>query len=233
MNSQARGKMETQTVKQKVNIYLQSDVDYYNLKGNSATNVFNSQRSILFGVQLITSLIEPGGCGNKKFDIDFKIAGQAVWISGGPSSTDSAVLLGQSFNMFPWSWAYGGSVNDLGHVHMITGKDLDGSTIGRAWKIGGFDDPCGSSYSSSGACKQSIAQPNFSGSSWYMKIILMSHELGHVMNALHSKYDSTYSCGSSSGASIRISGSQVPFFSASNADRIASKVFWECLLDTC
>jgi hypothetical protein len=189
----------------------------------------------LFGVELITQLAEPGPNGNGEFDIDINVTGQALWVVGGPSSTDPAILLGESYNQFPWSIAPV-PVNDIGLVHTFTGKNLDGNVIGKAWKIGGFDDACGSAYATDPACKQSLAQPQFAGTTWLLEVILMAHEIGHNMDGVHGDCDLNYCAGATCGRSVMCSGlgsDQMLFYSELNATAIADKVAAECSGDPC
>ena len=226
--------LPTPEVREKVSLYLMADEDFYAAQG-SARDVFNAQKATVLGVELITHLGEPGIYGHQQFDIELEIVGQSVWGRGGPQSTDSAIILEESYNGFPW-YIVPTPVQDIGLVHLFTGKDIDGSVIGRAWKIGGFDDPCGEEYSTGSACRQSMSQPEFSGSNFYLKVILMAHELGHVMDGVHSDFDSSYSMGSLVGPSIMqsfISGGQLPYFSRTNASAIGSLVASECAGDPC
>ncbi|MFK8016715.1 MAG: M12 family metallo-peptidase [Gammaproteobacteria bacterium] len=217
-----------------ISIYMMGDTQY---TGNYVDTdaAFDDQLWTLFGVELITAVGEDGPNGNDEFDINIDVTGQALWISGGPSSTDPATLLEQSYNQFPWS-AISTAVNDIGLVHLFTGKNLDGNVIGKAWKIGGFDDACGTDYSVDGPCKQSVGQPQFGGNTWYTEVILMAHELGHNLDAVHGDSDANYCAGSTCGPSIMnssISAGQVLFYSEDNAEAIADKVDAECANDDC
>jgi hypothetical protein len=77
------------------------DVNYTNSFARTG-DAFDAMGWTLFSVELITSLGESGPFGNDNFDFEFDIIGKLLWVGGGPSSTDPATLLGESFNGMPW-----------------------------------------------------------------------------------------------------------------------------------
>lgn len=223
-------------VNEVIDIYMISDRDHYLEKGSSTAAVFDEQRWILFGVELYWALAEPGPCGNGEFQLEIEIAGQSVWTLGGPTSTGPNDLMEETYFDSDWE-ADVPDENAVGLTHGFTGKNINGSTIGAAWGIGGFDDRCDGPVGDGTPCKHSISQPNdWSSASWYTQTILMAHELGHVANAVHSQANPAYNACGNVGETIMstpLTTNAINFYSATNAADIADKVSAECASDPC
>jgi len=223
------GSHERAPVVETASIYLISDTDHFLSRGGDLGLLDVDQIFPTLYVDIIMSIWEPGPWGSDNFDINLEIAEQSVWALGGPSSTVPELLLDEIWSIMNW----GNEVNDYGFVHLFTGKNLDGSTIGKAWRIGGFDDPC-TLFFLGGTCKQSLGQTN-RPTTWE-QIILLAHELGHVAGATHGKMASNYCYGNLCGPSIMqsfITASQSPFYSSGNSETIAPIVEIECAIDPC
>lgn len=100
-------------------IICDGDVEFYNI---DPSNWATRQETVINNVE---------GIYDSQMDIEFNIVGQETWVSGGPlTSTDASTLLNQLRDY----WLDRTEQRDL--VHLFSGKDLDGSTIGLAWQPG-------------------------------------------------------------------------------------------------
>ncbi len=146
-----------------VELATEADFEYFTFFGNSATNANNEILSIMNQVE---------GIYNTQFGLQFSIVFQNVWaVMGDPYTASSAGNLLTEFTDH-WNSNRGAVVRDL--AHLWTDRDLDGNTIGVAWRPG-FDCPFGQlgyglSQRLSGATE---------------KFLLTAHEIGHNFNATH------------------------------------------------
>ena len=147
-----------------VDIATEADFEYFTFFGNNATTANNEILSILNHVE---------GIYDSAFGLQFTIVFQNVWsTSNDPyTSTNSSTALDQFTNY--WNTNHGSLNRDL--VHMWTGKDFEGGTIGIAWQPG-LDCPL--AQNGYGMSQRLSGTPG--------KFIVTAHEIGHNFNAQHS-----------------------------------------------
>lgn len=215
-----------------LDIVLDADARFYDLNRDT---VWNRQRAVLGGINIIYAVLER--LAGFAFDIEFQVKGQEAWLPGhGPTTTDGSALEVE--------------INDPDYF-MIThpqpgelslyfaGDDMDGSLIGKAGSICG-SDCCGANFDAAEPENHAWAQQvdddngSFTLASFYARVIVSAHELGHLVGMLHTSGNAS-ACGSPEfpswcGPSIGLAGSggdpgeRVPFFSDANADNIAACV---------
>ena len=146
-----------------IDLATEADFEYFTFFG-SATAANNEILSIMNQVE---------GIYDSHFGLQFTIVFQNVWSTASDpyTSTNSSTALDQFTNY--WNANHGSLDRDL--VHMWTGKDFDGSTIGIAWQPG-LDCPL--AQSGYGMSQRLSGTPG--------KFIVTAHEIGHNFNAQHS-----------------------------------------------
>ncbi len=145
-----------------VELATEADFEYFTFFGN-ATAANNEIMSIMNQVE---------GIYNTQFGLRFSVVFQNVWAAEPDpyTATSSGGLLTEFTNH--WNANRGAIIRDL--AHLWTGKNLDGNTIGVAWRPG-FDCPFGQlGY---GLSQRLAPSPE--------KFLLTSHEIGHNFNATH------------------------------------------------
>jgi len=144
-------------------IAVDADFEYVGQNGGSTTSTVNDIESLLNSVNVVYE---------RDCDLRHRLA-TLIIRSANPdpyTSTDAVALYNELRNH--WNSAQTGIERDL--VHLMTGKELDGSTIG---------------YSAVGAvCNRSraygLSQARFT-TNLARRIALVAHELGHNWNAVH------------------------------------------------
>lgn len=146
-----------------VDLATEADFEYFTFFGNNATTANNEIMSIMNQVD---------GIYNTQFGLRFTIVFQNVWgVMGDPYTASGASALLNEFTDH-WNSNRGAVIRDL--AHLWTGRDLDGTTIGVAWRPG-FACPFGQlGY---GLSQRLSGEPQ--------KFLVTAHEIGHNFNATH------------------------------------------------
>lgn len=223
----------------RIPIILDSDHQFYS---THSSTVWRRQSNIIAFTNLIYGLLEPLSSNN--FQILFEIQGQESWLPDfGPSSTDRDVLLDE--------------INDPGYFmlnhpdnnelsYYFVGYDMTGDIAGKAGGICNlpdYDDTFGSSeeHQDNHAWGQQVADEDggYAFGTLFGRIAVASHEIGHMLGALHSDgaraTDGVCAGGSLSGmcgASIMRSGAaggvapdfRKPFFTDANDENMVTCV---------
>ncbi len=144
-------------------IACDTDYEYYAAKGQDPNAVIADIETIMNGASFI-------------YEMDTQVAFEITHIiirtddaSDPYTSTNSSTLLNQLKTQ--WQTNHDDIQRDM--VHLFTGKDLDGATIGRAFA----DEVC---YSS----QYSLSQTTFS-TQLDKRIAVAAHEIAHVFGAIH------------------------------------------------
>ena len=167
-------------------IKLDSDATFYSL---SPGTVWSRQLSVINSVRIIYGLFEP--LTNADWSIIFDVEAQESWLPGhGPTTTDRYDLLDE--------------INDPGYYmihhpdnnevsYFFVGYDMSGGIAGVAGGIcnyPGYDDTFGSDeeHQSNHAWGQQVedVDSGYEFSTLYGRIIVATHEIGHMLGALHS-----------------------------------------------
>ncbi len=165
---------------------LDSDATFYSL---SPGTVWSRQLSVINSVRIIYGLFEP--LTNGDWSIIFDVEGQESWLPGyGPTTTDRYDLLDE--------------INDPGYYmihhpddnevsYFFVGYDMSGGIAGVAGGIcnyPGYDDTFGSDeeHQDNHAWGQQVedVDSGYEFSTLYGRIIVATHEIGHMLGALHS-----------------------------------------------
>ncbi len=150
-----------------VDLATEADFEYFQAFGSSATAANNEILSIMNQVE---------GIFNAQLGLQFNIIFQRVWDTAADPYTTA--VAGDALNEFRAFYNSntppGAAGRDL--IHLWTGKDFDGSTIGIAYRPG-FACPLSSfSYGMSQRLTSNPAPQKF---------ILTAHEIGHNFSATH------------------------------------------------
>jgi hypothetical protein len=167
-------------------IKLDSDATFYSL---SPGTVWSRQLSVINSVRIIYGLFEP--LTNGDWSIIFDVESQESWLPGyGPTTTDRYDLRDE--------------INDPGYQmiqhpdnnevsYFFVGYDMSGGIAGVAGGIcnyPGYDDTFGSDeeHQDNHAWGQQVedVDSGYEFSTLYGRIIVATHEIGHMLGALHS-----------------------------------------------
>lgn len=207
-------------------IVLDADQAFYAI--NTRT-VWSRQRSVLAGVNLIYGLVDALGHGN--FSIVFRIAGQEAWLPGyGPTNLDWEDVLNE-INDEDYYMINHPDPDENEISYFFIGYDLEDGIAGGAYE-GTFCSSTNDSYNHALGQQVPDNDDNYAFSTLYGRQIVMSHEIGHMLNANHASAQRNVCgpglwsnlCGSTllkSGAT----GGAAPdnrmfFFSATNSQRV-------------
>ncbi len=149
-----------------VEIAFDADFEYFQLNGGSVANTVADIESVMSGVNAIF-----------RNDVDIVHLLSAIVVrttSNDPyTQTDAAALLGEMQTQ--WNTQHASLPRDV--AHLMTGKDLNGTTIGVAWLQSVCSDPAsGVGYG--------LSQSRYSINAW-QRVALTAHELGHNWGACH------------------------------------------------
>ena len=204
-------------------IVLDGDVTFYNI--NTAT-VWSRQEEVLNAVAIVYGVIEPLSFENpniSNWGLSLQIKGQEVWVSGGPTTTNSLALVNVITD--PNYFLLNPVNNDELH-YLYVGYNVSG-VLGRAAGIGsaaGFGGAQGNNHAFGEARSTQSLKTRW---------VVMAHEVGHVIGGSHGDGvtpgctqffffipicgDSIMPAGSASAPANR-----APFFSDANDDNIAN-----------
>ncbi len=155
-----------------IDIATEADFEYFTFFG-AATAANN---------EIIDIMNQVEGIYNTQFGLQFSIVFQNVWATASdPYSATAASDLLLEFTDH-WNSNRGSIARDI--VHLWTDKNLDGNTIGIAWRPG-FECPIGQLGF---ALSQRLApSPE--------KFLLAAHEIGHNFNATHTDQENPVPAG--------------------------------------
>ncbi len=131
--------------------------------------------------EILNILNQVEGVYQSDLGISFSVVYQHAWTAAGPYTSTTPNNLLQEFTDY-WNNNFSSTNYDL--AHMWTGKDLDGNTVGIAWK----DVLCFKNYSY-GISQHLTGNP--------AKFILTAHEMGHNFGASHTDQESPVPTGCS------------------------------------
>ncbi|HMN95308.1 MAG TPA: M12 family metallo-peptidase [Phycisphaerales bacterium] len=146
-----------------VELAVDSDHEMFLASGGSTAAVVADIESILAGAAALYAA-----------QIDIGLVVTALVIRPAPDPTYVSSDLGQMLEevKIEWSTTFAGVPRDL--VHFLTGKDIDGTTIGGAW-LGGACVP---------GLQFGVAQ-SWWHSEYAQRVLVTTHEIGHAFNAYH------------------------------------------------
>jgi Metallo-peptidase family M12/Calx-beta domain/Domain of unknown function (DUF4214) len=180
-----------------IDLATEADFEYFTFFG-TATAANNEILSIMNQVE---------GIYNSHFGLQFTIVFQNVWSTASdPYNTSNASPALNEFTNY-WNANHGSLDRDL--VHMWTGKDFEGGTIGIAWQPG-LDCPL--AQNGYGMSQRLSGTPG--------KFIVTAHEIGHNFNAQHS--DAQAGC-TNSIMNASLSGSTTQTFCAFSIGEIEAR----------
>ena len=161
---------KTAIVSETTRMVLDGDVQFFNI--NPAT-VWSRQESVFNTVRIIYGFIEP--LSSNPWQLNLRIKGQEVWISGGPTTTNKVTLTNELVdpNYFLIT-----PVTDKELHHFFVGYNVSG-VLGRAAGIGtttAFGGAAGRNHAYSEAR---------SGQSLKTRWVVMAHEVGHLVGGTH------------------------------------------------
>ena len=167
-------------------IKLDSDAEFYSL---SPSTVWSRQLSVINSVRVIYGLFEP--LTNGDWSIIFDVEGQESWLPGhGPTTTDKYDLLDE-INDPGYYMIHHADNNEVSYF--FVGYDMSGGIAGVAGGIcnyPGYDDTFGSDeeHQDNHAWGQQVEDVDggYAFSTLYGRIIVATHEIGHMLGALHS-----------------------------------------------
>ncbi|MDB4826183.1 M12 family metallo-peptidase [Gammaproteobacteria bacterium] len=215
-------------------IKLDSDAEFYSL---SPSTVWSRQLSVINSVRIIYGLIEP--LTNGDWSIIFDVEGQESWLPGhGPTTTDKYDLLDE-INDPGYYMIHHADNNEVSYF--FVGYDMSGGIAGIAGGIcnyPGYDETFGSDeeHQDNHAWGQQVEDVDggYAFSTLYGRIIVATHEIGHMLGALHGDGCTGATCCATGlfpfmcGNSIMMSGAsggvapdfRDPFFTPDNSANI-------------
>lgn len=206
-------------VEESTSVVLDGDVEFYNINQNT---VWRRQESLMLAVQLTTMLIEPSS--SDTWELDLSIAGQEVWVSGGPSTNDGDDLINRLQD--PSYYLIHSLSEEQMHLFLL-GYDIDGTLLGKAGGIGNDDGWGEWSADPQSHTDNHLFSEARSVQSMHTKMATLTHEVGHLIGGRHGNSISSGCSGSSCGRSIMngtMTGSQEFFFSDDNDSRISDVI---------
>jgi len=194
-------------------VVLDGDVNFHDADPNT---VWRRQESLFLAAQITDGLIEP--ISSDTWRLDLSIAGQEVWVSGGPSTTSHGTLINQleDPNYF--------LIHSLSEKQMhlfLVGYDVNG-LAGRA---GGIGSPNGGWGGGSG--DNHLFSEVLSSRSLHINRLILTHEVGHLIGGHHGHSITSGCSGSMCGRSIMnhtITNAQEYFYSDANDEEISDVI---------
>ncbi len=200
-------------VDESASVVLDGDVDFYNADPNT---VWRRQESLLLAAQIADGLIEP--ISSDTWRLDLSIAGQEVWVSGGPSTTNHGTLMNRLEDP---SYYLLNSLSEKQMHLFLVGYDVNG-LAGRA---GGIGSPSGGWGGGSG--DNHLFSEVLSRRSLHINRLVLTHEVGHLIGGHHGHSITSGCSGSMCGRSIMnhtITNAQEYFYSDANDEEISDVI---------
>jgi hypothetical protein len=200
-------------VDESASVVLDGDIDFYDADPNT---VWRRQESLFLAAQITDGLIEPISSDTWRLELD--IAGQEVWVSGGPSTTNHGDLMSRLED--PGYFL----INSLSEKQMhlfLVGYDVNG-LAGRA---GGIGSPSGGWGGGSG--DNHLFSEVLSSRSLHINRLVLTHEVGHLIGGHHGHSITSGCSGSMCGRSIMnhtITNAQEYFYSDNNDEEISDVI---------
>lgn len=167
-------------------VVLDGDVDFYNADPNT---VWRRQESLLLGVEVTNEFVEP--LTSERWRLDLSIAGQEVWVSGGPSTTDPDQLMNE--------------LEDPGYflIHSLSEKEMHLFLVGYdvsglAGRAGGIGTPNGG-WGGGSSDNHLFSETIFSQR---INRLILAHEVGHLIGGHHGNSITSGCSGSMCGRSL-------------------------------
>ncbi|MEF8795836.1 MAG: M12 family metallo-peptidase [Salinivenus sp.] len=212
-NDARRGGGAKLNVDEPASVVLDGDVDFYTADKNT---VWRRQESLFLATQLADGFIEP--LSSDTWRLDLSIAGQEVWVSGGPSTTDNGDLMNELEDP---SYYLIHSLSEKQMHLFLVGYDVNG-LAGRA---GGIGSPSGGWGGGSG--DNHLFSEALSSRSLHVNRLVLTHEVGHLIGGHHGNSITSGCSGSMCGRSIMnhtITRSQEYFYSNANDGEISDVI---------
>lgn len=200
-------------------VVLDGDVDFYNI---DQSTVWRRQESTFLFAQLTTQYLEPNASDDWKLTL--KIAGQEVWVQGGPSESTGDALIDRLED--PNYFLLNSLPDEQIHLFFV-GYDIGGTLLGQA---GGFGNSNG--WGERSRDPQSVTDNHCfaearQSQGWHVKVAVATHEVGHLLGGYHGNAISSGCSGSACGRSIMstpYTGSEDFFFSDANDQSISNVI---------
>lgn len=205
-------------VDESTSVVLDGDVDFYNI---DQSTVWRRQENSFLFARLTTRYLEPNTSDD--WELTLTIAGQEVWVRGGPSATTGDGLIDRLED--PGYFLLNPLSDKQIHLFFV-GYNIGGTLLGQA---GGFGNSNG--WGERSRDPQSVTDNHCfaearQSQGLHVKVAVATHEVGHLLGGYHGNAISSGCSGSACGRSIMSTpylGSEEFFFSDAN-DRSISNV---------
>ncbi|MET0648322.1 MAG: M12 family metallo-peptidase [Pyrinomonadaceae bacterium] len=152
-----------------VDIATEADFEYAQFNGGNTTTTNNDILSIMTQVD---------GIYEANLGVDVRVVFQRVWLTNNDpyEALDAGELLDELTDAYDDTFGTNGTPPSRDLVHLFTGKELDGNTIGIAWTGALCDSP---------AFSYGLSQSKSFGLVTAQRVALTAHEVGHNFGAHH------------------------------------------------
>lgn len=198
-------------VDRSTSVVLDGDVQFYQKDPNT---VWRRQESLFLAVQVTDGIIEP--ITSDTWRLDLSIAGQEVWVSGGPSTKNHGKLMRRLED--PNYYLIHPLSQKQMHLFLV-GYDVNG-LAGRAGGIGDTNGGWGGGSGDNHLLSETIF-------SLHMNRIILTHEVGHLIGGHHGHSIRGSCSGSKCGRSIMtptVTPGNDYFFSDQNDEEISAVI---------
>ena len=208
-------------------IKLDSDATFYSL---SPGTIWSRQLSVINSVRIIYGLIEP--LTNGDWSIIFDVEGQETWLPGYGPTTTNKVDLSDEINDPGYYMIHHADNDEVSYF--FVGYDMSTGIAGRAGGICSFGGDEGHQRNHAWGQQVEDVDGGYAFATLFGRIIVATHEIGHMIGALHSDGCTGATCCAAGlfsfmcGNSIMMSGAagglapdfRDPFFTPDNSANI-------------